>query len=194
MRSAGCATGPALDSCAILCLDSPVMDTTGALDANGVRASIAHQLAAQHRRSSIERNGWLSACYHVLLSKHVSEERVAHSLSPPTVDPNVQVERANLTAEMHWLALLCKLLERRLTARLRFDAGRVYTVSVDLFFGLEAPSRVESKRGDVAVSFTCGPGEGKALAQAVLDEMERLQVHSTSFQCLYWHGCLAAHL
>jgi hypothetical protein len=76
----------------------------------------------------------------------------------------VQLERERQVKEYHWLNLLCKLLERRLIERLRFRDGRLYTVEVSVFFGLEAPSRQGPVRGDIAVGFSCSPGDGKALA------------------------------
>jgi hypothetical protein len=77
--------------------------------------------------------------------------------------------------EYHWLNLLCKILERRLTSRLRFHEGKVYNVSVSPFFGIEAPSRRGNVRGDIAVAFSCSPGAGKELAETVVAEMEALQ-------------------
>lgn len=77
--------------------------------------------------------------------------------------------------EAHWLSAICKLLEHRLTEKLRFQAGSIYSVQVSSFFALEAPSRKGLLRGDVAVQFTCSPGSGRSLGAAVLDEVATLQ-------------------
>lgn len=82
--------------------------------------------------------------------------------------------------EAHWLSAICKLLEHRLTERLRFQAGSIYSVQVSSFFSLEAPSRKGPLRGDVAVQFTCSPGSGTKLGAAVLQEVAALQDNGPS--------------
>lgn len=88
----------------------------------------------------------------------------------------MQLRRSEQVREYHWLCLLVKLLDRRLTAKLRFAEGRVYNVDVSMFFAAEAPSRAGPVRGDLAVAFSCSPGEGAHLAAMVVDVVEALQV------------------
>lgn len=88
----------------------------------------------------------------------------------------MQLQRAEQMRDYHWLALIVKLLERKLTARLRFSEGHVYSVDVSLFFAAEAPSRVGPVRGDIAVAFSCSPGKGAALGAVVVETLEALQV------------------
>ena len=97
---------------------------------------------------------------------------------PLCMCPYVQLQRSRQVQDYHWLALLIKILERRLTQRLRFAQGSLYSVSVSPFFELEAPSAKECLRGDVAVSFTCAPGMGRALAEQCLAALDELQVRS----------------
>lgn len=87
----------------------------------------------------------------------------------------VQVQRATQSEDVYWVDLLCKVIERRLTARLRFEGGAVYNVAVSASFSREAPSREGSVRGDVAVAFSCSPGCGRELGEQVLAEVQRLQ-------------------
>lgn len=82
--------------------------------------------------------------------------------------------------EAHWLSAICKLLEHRLTEKLRFQAGSIYSVQVSSFFALEAPSRKGPLRGDVAVQFTCSPGSGTELGAMVLQEVAALQDNGPS--------------
>jgi hypothetical protein len=87
----------------------------------------------------------------------------------------VQVLRKTHSQDAHWLELLCKIFERRLTSRLRFEGGHIYNVAVSPSFSFEVPNRPVAMHGDVAVSFSCSPGSAKALAEQVLIEMETLQ-------------------
>jgi hypothetical protein len=92
-----------------------------------------------------------------------------------THPPCVQLPVEGRQEEAHWLSAICKLLEHRLTEKLRFQAGSIYSVQVSHFFALEAPSRKGALRGDVAVQFTCSPGSGTELGAAVLQEVAALQ-------------------
>jgi hypothetical protein len=92
-----------------------------------------------------------------------------------THPPCVQLPVEGRQEEAHWLSAICKLLEHRLTEKLRFQAGSIYSVQVSHFFALEAPSRKGTLRGDVAVQFTCSPGSGTELGAAVLQEVAALQ-------------------
>lgn len=88
----------------------------------------------------------------------------------------VQVPFKDARMESYWLLAICKLLEHRLTKRLRFEGGAIYSVAVSPFFGHEAPSRRDAPiRGDVAVQFSCAPGAQTALARAVVAEVALLQ-------------------
>lgn len=83
--------------------------------------------------------------------------------------------------ESYWLLAICKLLEHRLTKKLRFEGGAIYSVGVSPFFGHEAPSRRDAPiRGDVAVQFSCAPGAQAALAHTVVAEVAALQTDGPS--------------
>ncbi|KAK3250341.1 hypothetical protein CYMTET_40280 [Cymbomonas tetramitiformis] len=84
-------------------------------------------------------------------------------------------EASGVLADLQWLDLSTRILESRLLQLLRFKFGEVYTVQVSVFFGVEAPSRVGSVRGDVTISFSCDPSSAERLRELALDELEKLQ-------------------
>jgi hypothetical protein len=92
----------------------------------------------------------------------------------------MQVQRSTQSQDVYWLDLLCKIIERQLTSRLRFEGGHIYNVAVSPSFSIEVPNRPVAVRGGVSVSFSCSPGSAKALAEKVLSEMEALQEQGPS--------------
>ncbi|GBG85044.1 hypothetical protein CBR_g39508 [Chara braunii] len=87
----------------------------------------------------------------------------------------VDLDGTNVTDEVHWTGLVCRLLETKILQELRFEHGRVYTVSVSAFLGGSRPSRVGGVRGDIAVSFSCDPENTWQLVDDVLDVVRKLQ-------------------
>eukprot|EP00877_Chromochloris_zofingiensis_P010305 jgi/Chrzof1/5528/Cz16g06130.t1 len=87
----------------------------------------------------------------------------------------VELDRQTAREDMIWLAVACKVLEGKLLQRLRFEFGDVYTVSVGSFFGMEAPSRKGTLRGDVSVAFTCDPANKERVVDLALHTLDELQ-------------------
>eukprot|EP00892_Ulva_mutabilis_P009176 jgi/Ulvmu1/6630/UM003_0268.1 len=107
---------------------------------------------------------------------HMMEPRAQVQVAFP-----VEVPFNEARVESYWLLAICKLLEHRLTQKLRFEGGAIYSVGVSPFFGHEAPSRRDAPiRGDVAVQFSCAPGAQAGLAAAVVAEVALLQERGPS--------------
>ena len=76
--------------------------------------------------------------------------------------------------------LACRILETRLLKLLRFRFGDVYSVTVNPYYGMEAPSATPPLHGDCAVSFSCDPDAAWRLVELALDELAVLQAHGPS--------------
>ena len=82
--------------------------------------------------------------------------------------------------EMLTVRLACRILETRLLKLLRFRFGDVYSVTVQPYYGMEAPSATPPLRGDCAVSFSCDPDAAWRLVELALDELAVLQADGPS--------------
>ena len=82
--------------------------------------------------------------------------------------------------EMLTVRLACRILETRLLKLLRFRFGDVYSVTVNPYYGMEAPSATPPLHGDCAVSFSCDPDAAWRLVELALDELAVLQADGPS--------------
>ncbi|KAK9797738.1 hypothetical protein WJX73_003633 [Symbiochloris irregularis] len=75
-----------------------------------------------------------------------------------------------------WLGFVTHLLRTKLTERMRFEAGKVYTVSVTVNFGHEpAHVRRQQRHGELSITFGCDPDAVDVLTEMALAEVQRLQ-------------------
>lgn len=100
-------------------------------------------------------------------------------LSQATITLPCALARATAVTDSIRLDLACRVLETRLLQRLRFAGGKVYAVAASPFFGSEAPGRGGGPggalRGEVAIGFSCAPGDREALVEAALGVVAALQ-------------------
>lgn len=135
---------------------------------------------------------------------------------PPGVETDLRADFARLAADSLRIHLICQLLQTRLLKVMRFETGRVYSISVTSSFGMEAPSRAMPFRGEASVQFSCAPDEAWRLVDATcaalallktcgasaeecatvlaLEERAReLDLESNDFQARRALSCLTSH-
>jgi len=105
----------------------------------------------------------------------------------PMVDDQAQVqislpllierdERGSAATESLWVALLSRVLERRLLRELRFRSGNVYSVAVRESYSTEPPGQqTRNIRGDLVVAFSCDPADIVRLTEVALSVIATVQ-------------------
>jgi predicted Zn-dependent peptidase len=89
--------------------------------------------------------------------------------------PNAHEQAGFAHEDSLWLRLACSMLETRLLGVLRFRSGKVYSLSVSPFFGMEAPSSTPPFRGDCAVVLSCDPAAAWGIVDVIIAEIGAMQ-------------------
>jgi len=83
--------------------------------------------------------------------------------------------------ELFTLTMLIRMLETRLIEVLRFQRGKVYSVSARDDFSLSSPQMERAPRGTLCIYFECNPAEADELVEVTKIELQKLRDGSAAF-------------